>query len=299
MKKVMRKRISCVLLLILCTFVAAVAKVYKVEDVPMVHLQDHTRYVCNPDGLLAQSSVAMMDSMLSALEKQTGIQVLVAVLTGIEGGDCFDFAHRLGQQRGVGQEGRDNGLVILLSTEERCIQFVTGYGLEGVMPDAICKRIQVRYMNEHFANDDWDTGMVEGIRAVCGVLDGSMENVAEEEDELPIMIFSAVIVLFGVGVIGLAVWFNSRCPKCGKHDIERVDTRVVERYGSRYVRETTYRCRKCGNVFVRRDSIGNSGGRGPSGGVIIGGGGFGRGGGFSGGSFGGGSFGGGGAGSRF
>ena len=55
---------------------------------------------------------------------------MVAV-TGIEGGDCFDFAHRLGQETGVGQKERDNGLVILLSTDERCVQFATGYGLEG------------------------------------------------------------------------------------------------------------------------------------------------------------------------
>ena len=110
----------------------------------MVHLQDRTRYVSNPDNILSASAVATMDSILFALEQKTGIQTLVVAVTGIEGGDCFDFAYRLGKEMGVGQKERDNGLVILLSTDERCIQFATGYGLEGVLPDAICKRIQSR-----------------------------------------------------------------------------------------------------------------------------------------------------------
>ena len=295
----MRNRVIGVLLLLLCTLFAG-AKVYRVEDVPMVHLQDRTRYVSNPDGILSPSSVATIDSLFFALEEKTGIQAVVAVLSGIEGGDCFDFAYRLGKENGVGQDGRDNGLVVLLSTEERCVQFATGYGLEGVLPDAMCKRIQQRYMVEHFADDDWNTGMVNGMRAVCGVLDGSMENPADDEegDMIAVAIFIALI-FGGIVIIAFAVWYGNRCPRCGKHDIARVDSRVVERHGSMYVRETTYKCNKCGHVFVRKDSIGNSGGRGSRGGMIIGGGGFGRGGGFGGGSFGGGGFGGGGAGSRF
>lgn len=295
----MRNRVIGVLLLLLCTLFAG-AKVYRVGDVPMVHLQDRTRYVSNPDGILSPSSVATIDSLFFALEEKTGIQVLVAVLTGIEGGDCFDFAHRLGQENGVGQKGRDNGLVVLLSTEERCVQFATGYGLEGVLPDAICKRIQQRYMVEHFADDDWNTGMVNGMRAVCGVLDGSMENPAddEEDDMIAVVIFIALI-FGGIGIIAFAVWYGSRCPRCGKHDIARVDSRVVERHGSMYVRETTYTCKDCGHSFTRRSTSVDSNNRGSRGGMIIGGGGFSRGGGFGGGSFGGGGFGGGGAGSRF
>ena len=77
----------------------------------------------------------------------------------------------------------DNGLVILLSTDERCAQFATGYGLEGILPDAICKRIQNRYMLPYFKDNNWNAGMVAGIRAVNGYLDGSMENIGNDESE--------------------------------------------------------------------------------------------------------------------
>ena len=289
----MRKGLLGVLLLMFCTLSVAKAKVYKVEDVPMVHLVDHTRYVSNPDGILSSSSVATIDSLLFALEENTGVQVLVAVLGNIDGGNCFDFAYRLGKENGVGSKESDNGLVVLLSTGERCVQFATGYGLEGVMPDAICKRIQQQYMVEHFAGGDWDAGMVAGLRAVCGVLDGSMEPPADDDEFLSIVVSLAFFLVFILLAL-FVVWHFNRCPKCGKHNIQRISSQTVRDINGYYVQEATYICKHCGHTFKRQSGTINSNRRGPGGGVIIGGGGFGRGGGF-----GGGSFGGGGAGSRF
>ena len=282
------------------------AKEYTVQEIPMVHLQDRTRYVSNPDNILSTSAVATMDSILHSLEQKTGIQTLVVAVTGIKGGDCFDFTHRLGQEWGVGQKGRDNGLVILLSTDERCVQFATGYGLEGVLPDAICKRIQSRYMVEHLGKDDWDAGMVAGIRAVNGYLDGSMENIRGEEegDDSALLIFMGLIfgsiILISV-IVGI---FGNRCPKCKKrHALQRVSSQVVSRKMGVVTTEVTYLCKYCGHRVTMKEQSSDPNFRGPrSGGptIFMGGGGFGRGGGgFSGGSFGGGSFGGGGAGSRF
>ena len=295
----MRGLLSLVILSLLCNILSA--KEYKVEEIPLVHLQDRTRYVCNPDGILSAATVATIDSVLFALEEKTGIQTIVAVVTGIEGGDCFQFAHTLGEKAGVGQKGRDNGLVVLLSTEERCIQFVTGYGLEGTLPDALCKRIQQRYMVEHFADDKWDEGMVAGIRALSGCLDGSMENINEDdEDETALILFLVIIFVGGMGLIIYAVWMMNRCPKCKKKGLVRLNSHVLSRSNGYIITETEYRCTNCGHMFKRKSSEADPNYRGPRGGSIIGG--MGRGGSsgsFSGGSFGGGHFGGGGAGSRF
>ena len=294
----MRNRLFAVVSLLLCCLSVAEAKVYKVEDVPMVHLADRTRYVSNPDGILSASSVAAIDGMLLALEEGTGIQVLVAVLGDIEGGDCFDFAYRLGKENGVGCKENDNGLVVLLSTGERCVQFATGYSLEGVMPDAICKRIQQQYMVEHFAAGDWDAGMVAGMRAVSGILDGSMVPPADDEEDVVFIVVFVVLTIIGVLLMLFAVWSVNHCPKCGKHNIQRTDSQTIRDANGYAMLETTYVCKHCGHTFKQRSNTLNNNRRGPGGGVIIGGGGFGRGSGY-GGSFGGGSFGGGGAGSRF
>ena len=299
----MRKVVYLILLLL--GSLSLQAKEYTIKEIPMVHLQDRTRYVSNPDGILSSSAVATMDSILYALEEKTGIQTLVVAVTGIEGGDCFDFAYRLGKEMGVGQKERDNGLVVLLSTDERCIQFATGYGLEGVLPDAICKRIQNRYMVQHLGKDDWNTGMVEGIRAINGYLDGSMENIDNEEaDNTPLFIIMGVIFGSFVLIVIIVIFFANQCPKCKKRQaLQRISSHVISRKHGVITSEVTYICKHCGHHVTKKEQTGDPNYRGPRGGntIFMGGGGFGRGGGggFSGGSFGGGSFGGGGAGSRF
>ncbi|MBQ8450140.1 MAG: TPM domain-containing protein [Bacteroidaceae bacterium] len=294
----MIKRLFFTVVLALFCVAGVGAREYKVSEIPLVHLQDRTRYVSNPDNILSAAVVDSIDSALFTLEEKTGIQVLVAVVTGIEGGDCFDFAHRLGQENGVGEKGRDNGLVVLLSTDERCVQFATGYGLEGVLPDAICKRIQSQYMVEHFGNDDWNRGMLEGMKAVVAVLDGSMEALPEEDDMFPIYFFG-VIMLLGIALACYAVWAAGRCPKCKKKNLRRVNSIISGRSNGYIIHDVTYCCQECGHTFVTKTTSVDPNYRGPRGGGISGGS-FGRGGGgFSGGSFGGGSFGGGGAGSRF
>ncbi len=295
----MIKRLFLIVVLALFCVAGAGAREYKVSEIPLVHLQDRTRYVSNPDNILSAAVVDSIDSALFTLEQKTGIQVLVAVVTGIEGGDCFDFAHRLGKENGVGEKGRDNGLVVLLSTDERCIQFATGYGLEGVLPDAICKRIQSKYMVEHFGNDNWDRGMLDGMRAVVALLDGSMEALPEDEDDTFPIYFFGVIMLLCIALACYAAWASGRCPKCRKKNLRRVNSIISGRSNGYIIHDVTYCCGECGHTFVTKTTSVDPNYRGPRGGGISGGG-FGRGGGgFSGGSFGGGSFGGGGAGSRF
>lgn len=299
----MIKKLLLIILLVLVSAVdIASAREYKVKEIPLVHLHDRTRYVSNPDNILTAPVVAQIDSILYSLEQKTGIQTLVAVVTGIEGGDCFDFAHRLGQENGVGERERNNGLVVLLSTDERCVQFATGYGLEGVLPDALCKRVQMNYMVEHFGRDDWDKGMLEGIKAVAAILDGSMEPLPEEDDDTTaLIIFMAFIFLTLFATLVYCVYIYGRCPKCKKKNIIVVSTKFVRRSNGYLVYDVTYKCKDCGHFFVRQQTTVDPNYRGGTGGAFIGGG-FGRSGGGGigrGGSFGGGSFGGGGAGSRF
>ena len=298
------RKLAFILLLITSLF--GQAKEYTIQEIPMVHLQDRTRYVSNPDGILSSSAVETMDSILFALEEKTGIQTLVVAVTGIEGGDCFDFAYRLGKEMEVGQKERDNGLVILLSTDERCIQFATGYGLEGIIPDAICKRIQSRYMVVHLEKGDWNTGMVEGIRALNGYLDGSMENLENEEGDVDTALIIFLIVIIGSVLLSgtIIAIYGNQCPKCKKkHALQRIASHVISNKYGVITSEVTYLCKYCGHQKVVKEKTTDPNYRGPRNGgptVFMGGGGFGHGGGgFSGGSFGGGRFGGGGAGSRF
>ena len=288
----MKRLISISLFLCLLLSVQA-QKVYTTDNIPKVHLQNKMRYVCNPDGILSQAACDSIDRMLYALEQQTGIETVVAVVPSIGNDDCFDFAHRLLNEWGVGKKGKNNGLVILLVTDQRCIQFYTGYGLEGDLPDAICKRIQTRDMIPYLKDGNWDAGMVAGVRAVCGRLDGSMVNDTDDEEDISFFgILAAVIGFFIVagGIGWMAARAASKCPNCGQHKLQRTSSKVVSRINGVKTEDVTYTCRNCGHKVVRRKQSYDENYRGGGGGgpVIFGGGG----------GFGGGGFGGGGAAQR-
>lgn len=89
-------------------------KIYTVDNIPKVHLQNKMQYVCNPADILSQQACDEIDAMLYALEQQTGIETVVAIVPSIGDKDCFEFSHQLLNQWGVGKKGKDNGLVILL-----------------------------------------------------------------------------------------------------------------------------------------------------------------------------------------
>lgn len=89
----------------LCLLLSLQAQeVYTTKNIPKVHLQDKTRYVCNPAGILSTEACDNIDRMLYALEQQTGIETVVAVVPSIGQEDCFDFSHQLLNEWGVGKK---------------------------------------------------------------------------------------------------------------------------------------------------------------------------------------------------
>lgn len=295
----MKRALASILFVLLCGLVSA--KVYKPADITPVHLQDRNRYTSNPDRILSAEAVSRIDAAFRTIEDSTGIQAMVVVVEDIDPDDCFEFAHQLGEKVGVGRSSSDNGLVILLSTGERCVQFVTGYGIEGVLPDALCKRVQVRYMNDHFADDEWDEGMVAGAEALKEILLKGEYDDDDEDDTLAFLAGIITVIGMVLFVIGLVVYIDRKsrkCPKCGKVALKQVGISTISKQNGVKKELVTLKCTHCGYVTSRNRTSYYSTGNGGHGPHVGGGGHFGGGGSF-GGSYGGGHFGGGGAGSRF
>lgn len=278
-------------------------KAYGVEDVPNTYAQDRHHHVSDPEGILSAECTDEINSTLSLLEDSTGIQSMVVMLPGIGQEDIFEFAHSLFRHWGIGDKERDNGLLILYVGDQHAIRFTTGYGLEGILPDAVCKRIQQRHMIPYFREGDTDKGMSEGVTAVARTLRGSMEN--STDDDVP-ELWQVLLAFAGAGLmmtflIWLIVRHANTCPRCKKAGALKTVSSVSYRDALRrkHIKRTLH-CSACGHTVVRDDIADNDGLNSAAGGALLGGGrgGFG-GGGFSGGSFGGGSTGGGGATSRW
>lgn len=301
------KRIIFILLLVLPGIVAE-ARPYSVKDVPNVQVENRYRFTSNPDGILSQQAVAAIDSICYDLRHRGIAQTAVVALAEIDNDDVFEFAYELFSEWGVGSKS-DSGIGILLVEEAREIRFVTGYGVEGVLPDAICKRIQTEYMLPHFRRGDYSSGMVAGAEAIRSVLNGSEldaggndDYVDDDEEAAWILAGFFIFVIIGSMVIVFIADRKSRtCPRCKQITLQKDNVRVLSHNFGATTYEDTYVCTNCGHSLKRKrqdydSSHNNRRGGGP---IIMGGRGFGGGSSSFGGGWGGGSFGGGGAGSRW
>lgn len=106
------------------------AKVWTADDVPMVHLQDRNRYVCDPEGLMSSSMRDSADVYFRRLQTECGIQTVFVVVGHVKGADCFRMAEDIGNHYGVGTKKDRRGLVIVLAVGDRRYFIAPGKGLE-------------------------------------------------------------------------------------------------------------------------------------------------------------------------
>lgn len=293
-----------ILLLVCLLPIRIEAEGWTPETLPMVHLQDARRYVCNPDGVLTQAAVDSTDALLYALERDKGIETVVVVVEHLEGDDPYQFSMELGRKYGIGNKEQNTGLIVVLSVGDRSYQILTGRGLEGTLPDAICRRIQNQVMLPLLKDEQWDAAIVETMRTIDGVVrgDSSISKIEDEEESPIAVILGAIAILVFVFVLFVVVLKLSlrKCPKCGQKSLTAVSSSQV-RIGNNYYRRVLWKCKKCGYEEHKDEHSNPAQAAGGASTMMFPmrgrGGGFG--GGFSGGSFGGGSFGGGGSGGRF
>ncbi len=143
---------------------------YTVESVPNTKKATNS-YVSDPDNFLQPSTASEINTLLTALEFRTSDQVALVVLNSIGEAVPKTFATQLFNTWGIGIKGKDNGLLILMIMDQRRVEFETGYGMESMLPDAICKRIQMAYMVPAFKEGNYDKGILEGVKSTCDILE--------------------------------------------------------------------------------------------------------------------------------
>lgn len=153
-------------------FVAAgnAQKAYSVGDIPNPKLPSESSYVSNPDNILSQATVDRVNSMLRTLEDTTTAEVAVVVVNSIGDRVPKDFATELFRTWGIGKKENNNGLLILLVIDQRRMEFETGYGMEAILTDVLCKRIQVEKMVPLAKEEDYDGAVLAGVTDVVKVI---------------------------------------------------------------------------------------------------------------------------------
>ena len=161
-------------------------------------------------------SAAQIDQLSRALKQASGDVVVVATVPTIEGyGDIREYAVKMFENhgRGIGEKGKDNGLLILLALKERKVWVEVGYGLEPWITDRFSGETSRQYMVPQFRNGAYGLGLLAGTsRIVNRIADGRqvrLEGVTKERNAepgggsigllVPILIFIAILIISRIG----------------------------------------------------------------------------------------------------
>jgi uncharacterized protein len=121
--------------------------------------------------IIDATNAAAIDQMIRSLKASTGDVVVVATVPDIEGyGDIREYANRLFQNhgRGIGEKGKDNGVLILLAVKERKVWIEVGYTLEQWITDGFAGETSRDYMVPQFRNGQYGAGLRAGTERIIG-----------------------------------------------------------------------------------------------------------------------------------
>ena len=117
-----------------------------------------------------------IEAKLRDLEDKSGIQLVVATVKSLQGGDIETFANELFRTWKLGEAKKNNGVLLLVAPAERKVRIEVGYGLEGTLTDALAQVIIASAMVPRFKANDYPGGIERGVDGIISVLTTDAEE---------------------------------------------------------------------------------------------------------------------------
>lgn len=129
-------------------------------------------WVTDLTGTLSHDEIMALNRKLAAFERETTNQIAVLLIPSLEGDSLEDYSIRVAEKWKVGQKGKNNGVILLIVKNDRRIRIEVGYGLEGVLPDAMAGAIIRQEIAPRFRVGQFYQGIDAGLDAIMAVTRG-------------------------------------------------------------------------------------------------------------------------------
>lgn len=128
-------------------------------------------HVVDLAGIIDANVEAGLNRYLLELEQKTTAQMVILTIKSLEGESIEDFSLKVAHDKWkLGQKGKDNGMLLLVSLKERKYRFETGYGLEGLLPDSLAGSIGRQYLVPYFKKGDYSSGITAAALVVINTI---------------------------------------------------------------------------------------------------------------------------------
>lgn len=137
-----------------------------------VAVPDLSRRVTDLTGTLSAGQVAALENRLAAFETHKGSQIVLLIVPTTQPEDIAQFGIRVAEQWKVGRKKIDDGVILIVAKDDRKLRLEVGYGLEGVIPDAVAKRVIAETITPHFKAGDFYEGIEAGVQQLMRLIEG-------------------------------------------------------------------------------------------------------------------------------
>ena len=174
----------------------AIAQVTFAQDFPAP--KQPARLVNAYNDFLSQAEINRLESKLLAYADSTSTQIALIIINSTDGQDPNLYAAELGETWGVGKQGFDNGMVLLVASEDRTVTIQNGYGLEHVITDAASISIIQNHILPAFKQGQPYVGLSNGLDQIFKLLRGEYKADPKKSPgkKKKVPFFIIVIVLF-------------------------------------------------------------------------------------------------------
>ena len=168
-----------------------------------------TGRVVDQAGILSPAVKAELETALAAHENNTTNQVVVVTLESLNGANIEEYSLELGRRWGIGQKGKDNGVLLVVAPNDKQIRIEVGYGLEGILTDALSNNIINYYIIPEFKKGDIQNGIKIGTQKIIALLEGdesAKKEIEAQADYEPLeaaALMTGIITLITSGFFGI------------------------------------------------------------------------------------------------
>lgn len=191
---------SCHLLWTLIFAFSCVCVAFAQQTIPQLsaRVSDYT-------GTLSAGQKSQLEGTLSKLEQPKGSQVVVLIVPSTQPEAIEQYAMRVAENWKIGRKGVDDGVILLIAKQDRKLRIEVGYGLEGALNDAICKRIIEEIITPEFKQGRFFEGIDYGVKAIVKVINNEpLPEINHSSDTVAIVI----VLLMFVVAFALTFYFS-------------------------------------------------------------------------------------------
>lgn len=121
------------------------------------------RLVNDYTNTLSAINIDLLENKLERFDKQTTVQIAIVIFKSVGKFDIMQYGKQLGNSWGIGQKGKNNGVLILVAINDRKTAILTGESFENVVPDSFCSNIIQEKFRPNFKTGNYYIGLNEGV----------------------------------------------------------------------------------------------------------------------------------------